>query len=378
MRIKQNIKQKIHKLKMVDRFKKNSQWFIGVCIIPIIVALITICPYFSNFKSAKIINEDVINLLYSTSSQDLPYNKEMTRTDSWFCEAYFKGCALSTHIDNPKDKNIAISKSILHIDEIVPVDYTEIGLTSIVIDNQLKICAINNSNMQIDNCKATFLLRRGAVSSNYNEEIEVSKYLSNTTSNIEHVFGIQSGEIKEIFNFVIDSKFLEAFENENEWIDLYVAFTINGKSDEIMAGTIEQSNNGGINVFHTQGNADHVQYYTQILDVDSVHPGDSIEIPISKPVERTSVKNIQTVILPNRSCEIKFWVEYFVNGKQDLKTDIYDAKIHVPIYEIYEGGYEDVYNFLEEHHISNYKLDKNSLSPKPVLYDPIKCITEFE
>lgn len=344
-----NFKKKIKKV-----IKKcDSKWLVTT-----IIAIIAICFTLTNqssimniFGTTKIDFSKMIP--YTHSGVDINYKEvflENLSIINYNENNYNKACTIRTYFENSMASVYRISDIYINIKEISPIIESEIDLSATIIDDCIYVYAINQSLEDARNVKVT--LNLGAVEYTNIPDIDINSYFNfNQGSSSIMIDRIEGGKIIELFSFNAKREFMDIL-MQNVWFYFNAVLSIEDNSKEISLGmiyyneydqTIELSKSEG-----DDGIASTFFSFISVSDGEGEYP---IQMKNNPNIENAYNVGVDTIIIPDQSCDMIFTIKYKVHNKT-IETEEFSARIIVPLYDD-----SDFYNSLLDYCIDNQILE---------------------
>lgn len=275
-------------------------------------------------------------------------------------DEYFKACNVRTYFNNTMASAYRISNLYIDIKEINPILEPCIDISAIAVDNCVHIYAINQSlakeeNIQID-IKGRYFIDEW-FNVEYFDLYKYFKFINCASSiSIDNIYG---GEIIELFSFKIEDEGIELLDQKG-WVGLETNLDTPNTTEKTFLGFLVYDGNGqDVHISKSEGYNDIAATFFAFVDANCDVGKYEIPMPTNPSVANDYNIGIDTVIVPNQSCDIKFSLIYTI-GKDTIETDTIFAKIFVPLYNDDEGFYNSLLTYCIENNIKDYRRDTSS------------------
>lgn len=324
--------------------------------------------------------EGIVSPLQSMEDSDKTVQEIITSymyTD--LTDPFQKGCTLNAFISNDTNEDIAISKCSLIIEKIQNVKKANPVFLAYIEGNKLKFIVVNNGNDILPEGKVSIIGEYYDKLQNLKQvnEFDLSSLFLEHDNEIS-IPSLEKGEILEISSWKMDDFSVKQWrENVGSWLTLYGKYeeTESGKVwDDIFIGALDYATSP--NFFRGQGGAgDYVIKRFVILDIEKnsnlyTKMKKEVSIPTEFYIGANSDKNIQISILPNMSCNISFYAVFSAAGENEIKTELFEHEIIVPVYENNGNLYINLINCVKKKHIRHYLFNSDTLIQKEIEYNP--------
>lgn len=377
--MKKNKNKKLKKI--IKKFKKyNYKWIISAT-----YAVITLCFALSNQSSIM----DIFGSVKIDFSKIIPYEWAgfCTNHKEVFIESqdmiddiedtYNKACTIRTYFKNSMSSVYRISDMFINIKEISPIIESRIDISATVIDNCIHVYAINQGlddakNVQIT-LKLEYLLKDNRSNIDINTYFNIDNYMPSIM--IENING---GEIIELFSIDIEQEFIDFVLQNYNWIDFYANISVENNSKKILLGALYYSEfDQEILITKSEGEDYIATTYFYFLNVDNKKGIYPIQMTINPNIKNDFNVGIDTIIIPNQSCDIVFSLSYKI-GNKTIETEDFSAKIIVPLYNDDLGFYDSLLEYCVENQIKCYKYGTLYPVENALKYDIYTILDSFD
>ncbi|MBD5537866.1 MAG: hypothetical protein HDQ99_19885 [Lachnospiraceae bacterium] len=318
-----------------------------------------IIPY--EWSGADIDNRN--NFIYSLSMDNITIDE------------YYKACDVRAYFKNSNASIYRISDMFINIEEITPILQSDINIAAVVVNNCIYVYVINQGlekeeNIKID-VKAKYYNNSEQTYINMNKYFEFNNCASSL--DIDCIYG---GEIIEIFSFNINNDGISLISQNNYLIlgaDLYFQDT----SQYIYLGLLSYNEfDKSIKISKSEGDNNISATFVAFVDVNNGSGKYSIPMQTNPNIENDFNVGIDTIVIPNQSCDIKFYISYKI-GKDIIRTESISTRIIVPLYKDDSGFYDSLLIYCVENQIKNYKKDTQPYIENALKYDVYSILDEI-
>lgn len=369
-------------MKFKKRIKRKFKKWDFKWIITTIIAIIALCftvtnqSYIMNlFGTIKIDFSRIMPYEFSgfyTNYKDIFIKSQdmMGYTDS----IYNKACAIRTYFKNTMADVYRISDIFINVKEISPIVESHIDITADVIDNCIHVYAINQGLGNANNIQVALNLE-----SLENDIINMDAYFNfdgaSSTVVIDDIYG---GEIIELFSIDIKQEFIDFILQNNNWLNLGVELFYENESKKFLLGALYYNEfEQVINITKAQGQDMISTTYFCFINVNNGEGKYSIGMPINPNIENGYNVGVDTIIIPDQSCELLFSISYKIANKI-IETEDFYAQIMVPLYNDDFGFYDSLLGFCIENQIKDYKNDTVYSVENVLKYNVYSILDSFE
>ena len=277
-----------------------------------------------------------------------------------------KSFAILSYINNPKDHSIQVESVETDIIEVVPLENAVLRIKTALIDNVLKIYALNDGWGNAEKLNIDLYYSIDNTSDKHPLE-DVAELSWNDYSSLD------SGMIRQVAEFFLDSTRFNSLNSEQIWIYCYV----NDEENRVFWLYYDPST-GEFNIyFEEPGDSDYSVQLFKVLDVDNPPNRLTYTSLNSTPIVEDKYQ-IETVIAPTKSCYVECKNVFEIDGKRH-ETDVMKITAYVPVFSdvSHEQFGENLSPMIEDmlamEHPSAYQLrtmlDKYRYQPESILHE---------
>lgn len=309
---------------------------------------------------------------YEFNKNTFPENHEFQK--KFTNDGYDKGCVLKAYLTNKNEYSVTVAGSTLVVDEITAIEEPKPVILGYVDQNQLSIYVLNDGNQKYEGSIEIGMkyYNESIMEQDYLEEDIVSEILNSKSESTK--ISLEAGEIVRIKKFDVSFSKLDRWMKENKKNPgIYVigkcTNSVTGEKDEFSMGCLYAADSGRVYFLRGQGDEyENTIVSPVIIDINGEVPK---EYPIAEGynIDSMSAKNIQMILLPKKSCKIKFHGIIEIAGKDSIYTSTFEEKIIVPLYKNgADNLYSDVVSYLVTQNIDHYYYNEDSFVQSQIAY----------
>lgn len=257
---------------------------------------------------------------YYESFEDI---SAIVRTDVETVKAF----SILSFVRNFGERNSVIEEVSCDILELTPIEEERIWLDAVIVDNTLKLYAINDGWGASDSLElesATIEWSNGQEQGSLTLIVSDSRLVENE--------GIASAGAVLVAEYTLDSKKFQEFRESQGALYPTISARVSDGENSYTWGAYLYCTDGNFELdYGGEGGWEPVITLFAVLDVDGRPKKISFTGMDSTPVVGDTLR-IETVIAPTKSCEVTCRDVFRVNGELQ-QTDSYTVRVTVPVFE---------------------------------------------
>lgn len=295
--------------------------------------------------------------------------------DNTTLDEYYKACDIRTYFKNSNASTYRISDIFINIEEITPVLQSDVNISAIAVNNCIYVYVINQGLEKEENIKID--VKAKYYQNSEQNYIDMNKYFkfNNCASSLD-IDCIYGGEIIEIFSFNINDDGINLI-LQNGFLILTADLYSQNTSQNIYLGLLTYNEfDKTIKISKSEGDNNISATFIAFVDVNNGNGKYSIPMQTNPNIENDYNVGIDTIVVPNQSCDIKFYISYKI-GQETIRTESISAKIIVPLYKDDCGFYDSLLIYCVENQIRNYRKDTQPYIENILKYDVYSILDEI-
>lgn len=319
--------------------------------------------------------EDVTPLYLADYEFEDTVKAESRRYEKLFESGYEKGCVLKAYLTNKKTNVVTVSGVTLVVDEVSAIEEARPVILGYVLGQELYVYILNDGNAAYEGeIRLKFKYYNESKQSEDFVDEKTMEEILNTQLESKTV-SLESGEITRLGKYKVSSGSLYKWmENNKRNPGIYILGIAEdqdtGKTKEVGLGCLYSSNESHVNLLREQGDdSENTVIDPFLLEVDEHYPKE-FSAKESYNIESMDAKNIQMILLPDRSCTVQFHAVIEIAGEEPILTSTFRERIQVPLYKNEPNNlYSEVVSYLAYRDIEHYYYNEDITIQKNIAYD---------